>query len=273
MEQTRIQAGLGIAIRAALAAGKEIMSVYSDPAQDFGIEQKADKSPLTLADKAAHRCIVKYLEQTELPILSEEGESNPYEERKDWEAFWLVDPLDGTKEFIRRNGEFTVNIALVLNGRPHLGVIYVPAHQVLYYSDPLIGAYKISDIEEWSEEENLPRLIERSLRLPLPQSDKQAYVIVASRSHLSPETQAFIDEARKQYPQVEIISSGSSLKICMVAEGVADVYPRYAPTMEWDTGAGHAIACCAGKQIYQANSDHPLLYNKRDLHNPWFLVK
>ncbi len=273
MEQPRIQAGLGIAIRAALAAGREIMDVYTDPKQDFGIERKADNSPLTLADKAAHRCITKYLETTELPILSEEGRLEAYEKRREWDAFWLVDPLDGTKEFIKKNGEFTVNIALVLNGRPHLGVIYVPARRELYYGDSFIGAYKISDIGEWKEGDTLPQLIERSLRLPLPQRDKDAYVVVASRSHLSPETQQFIEKTREEYPVVETISSGSSLKICLVAEGTADVYPRFAPTMEWDTAAGHAIACCAGRQVYQAGTDRPLEYNKQDLHNPWFLVK
>ena len=273
MEQPRIQAGLGIAIRAALAAGRKIMDVYTDPKQDFGIERKADNSPLTLADKAAHRCITKYLETTELPILSEEGRLEAYEKRREWDAFWLVDPLDGTKEFIKKNGEFTVNIALVLNGRPHLGVIYVPAHRVLYYGDPLLGAYKITDIEEWKEGDTLPQLIERSQRLPLPQRDKESFVVVASRSHLSSETQEFIDRAKTEHPHVETISSGSSLKICLVAEGTADVYPRFAPTMEWDTAAGHAIACCAGRQVFQAGTETPLEYNKKDLHNPWFLVK
>jgi len=272
MEQTKVQAGLGIAIRAALAAGREIMRIYTDPSQDFGIERKADNSPLTLADKAAHQCIAKYLEQTTLPVLSEEGASEPYEKRRQWDAFWLVDPLDGTKEFIKRNGEFTVNIALVLNGRPHLGVIYVPVRRELYFADPLIGAYKKTDIDHWDEGSLLPDLMECSMRLPL-QQQRDAYVIVASRSHLSPETQLFIDEAQTQHAKVETISSGSSLKICLVAEGAADAYPRFAPTMEWDTAAGHAIAVCAGRQVCQAGTDLPLVYNKEDLHNPWFLVE
>ncbi len=273
MEQKKIQAGLGIAIRAALAAGREIMNIYTDPSQDFGIERKADNSPLTLADKAAHRCILKYLEQTELPVLSEEGAKEPYDKRSQWEAFWLVDPLDGTKEFIKRNGEFTVNIALVINGRPHLGVIYVPVRRELYFADPLIGSYKNSDIDQWIESERLPDLIGRSQRLPLPQPPRESYVIVASRSHLSPETQMFIDEAKSNHPSVETLTSGSSLKICLVAEGAADAYPRFAPTMEWDTAAGHAIAVCAGRQVCQAGTHMPLEYNKEDLHNPWFLVE
>lgn len=273
MEQNNTKSALGLAIRAALAAGRDIMAIYTDPSQDFGIERKADNSPLTLADKAAHRRIVEMLLQTTLPILSEEGRIENYEDRRNWVAFWLIDPLDGTKEFIKRNGEFTVNIALVLDGRPHLGVIYVPARRELYFGDPLLGAYKVTDIVELGEDKRLPDLLERAERLPLAQVDGRPFTIVASRSHLSAETEAFIEAARREHGHVETISSGSSLKICLVAEGTADVYPRYAPTMEWDTAAGHAIACCAGRQVYEAGTDRPLRYNKEDLHNPWFLVK
>lgn len=273
MNQSRLSSGITIAIRAALAAGREIMKIYTDPSQDFGVEKKADNSPLTLADKAAHKEIVSMLADTDLPILSEEGAHDAYEKRKDWEAFWLVDPLDGTKEFIKKNGEFTVNIALILNGRPHMGVIYVPVRRELYFGDPIIGAYKLTDIESLGEGERLPDLLEKAVRMPYAHPAKKVYTIVASRSHLSAETQAFIDEARKEHPDLEMVSSGSSLKLCLVAEGAADVYPRYAPTMEWDTGAGHAIVCCAGKQVYQAGTDKPLKYNKEDLHNPWFIVK
>lgn len=265
--------GLSIAIRAALDAGRHIMQIYTDPAQDFGIERKADNSPLTLADKAAHRVICDYLSTTNIPILSEEGAHAPYESRSSWEAFWLVDPLDGTKEFIKKNGEFTVNIALVIDHRPHLGVIYVPARRELYFGEPLLGSFKVNDIDQWSEEESLKDLMERATQLPVKRENPDTYVIVASRSHLSPETQEFIDQARAEHPRVECISSGSSLKICLVAEGAADVYPRYAPTMEWDTAAGHAIATCAGKQVYQAGTEQPLKYNKEDLHNPWFIVR
>lgn len=273
MQHTEIKAGLGIAIRAALAAGRAIMDIYTDPTQDFGIERKADNSPLTLADKAAHGIIAQALRETGLPLLSEEGAHAPYAERSEWEAFWLVDPLDGTKEFVKRNGEFTVNIALVIDERPHLGVIYVPVTHTLYFADPFVGAYKVEDITAWAEGETLPALIERAQQLPLPQEGKEAYTVVASRSHLSPETQAFIDEARKNHPRVETISSGSSLKMCLVAEGAADAYPRFAPTMEWDTAAGHAIAVCAGRQVLQAGTGQPLCYNKAELLNPWFLVQ
>lgn len=265
--------GLSIAIRAALEAGRRIMQIYDDPAQDFGIERKADNSPLTLADKAAHHAICSLLEPTGIPILSEEGAHEAYENRKGWEAFWLVDPLDGTKEFIKKNGEFTVNIALVLDHRPHLGVIYVPARRELYFGEPLLGAFKVTDIDQWDEEESLKQLLDRATQLPVKRDNPDTYVIVASRSHLSPETEDFINRAGAEHDRVECISSGSSLKICLVAEGTADVYPRYAPTMEWDTAAGHAIATCAGKQVYEAGTDKPLKYNKEDLHNPWFIVK
>lgn len=272
MEQNNLKTALGVAIRAALAAGQDIMKIYTDPNQDFGIERKADKSPLTLADKAAHKRIVEILSPLELPILSEEGKPEPYEVRSQWDAFWLIDPLDGTKEFIKRNGEFTVNVALILDTHPHIGVVYVPARKELYFGEPLLGAYKVSDIVEWDEKERLPDLLQRAQRLPLPQPEGKPYTIVASRSHMSPETELFIEEARKEHGEVETISCGSSLKLCAVAEGLADVYPRYAPTMEWDTAAGHAIVACTGHWVYQAGTDIPLKYNKEDLHNPWFLV-
>lgn len=267
------KAGLSVAIRAALEAGRRIMEIYTDPAQDFGIERKADNSPLTLADKAAHASIVEMLELTSIPVLSEEGAQIPFAERSQWDAFWLVDPLDGTKEFIKQNGEFTVNIALILGNRPHLGVIYVPARRELYFGEPLLGSYKVEDITEWDDDEKLMQLVRRATKLPIERQDKDAYIIVASRSHLSPETEDFIRRAQLEHERVETLNSGSSLKICLVAEGMADAYPRYAPTMEWDTAAGHAIAACAGCQVYQAGTTEPLVYNKEDLHNPWFLVK
>ena len=273
MNEQKIQSAITVAIRAAIMAGEDIMQIYTDPNQDFGIERKADNSPLTLADKAAHKRIVEMLADTELPILSEEGAHDAYENRKDWDAFWLVDPLDGTKEFIKKNGEFTVNIALVIGSRPHMGVIYVPAQKVVYFGDPLIGAYKIDNADVLAQDDRLPEILAKATRMPLENTGKKAYTIVASRSHLSPETEAFIEEARREHGEVELISSGSSLKICLVAEGAADVYPRYAPTMEWDTGAGHAIATCAGCRVLEAGTEKSLKYNKEDLHNPWFVVR
>jgi 3'(2'), 5'-bisphosphate nucleotidase len=257
---------ISIAIAAALEAGNEIMRIYDDPSQDFGIERKADNSPLTLADKAAHNCIVRHLEPTGIPILSEEGAHLPYEERKAWHRLWIVDPLDGTKEFIKKNGEFTVNIALVEDGKPVLGVIYVPATGVLYAGVVGEGAWKTPQPPLGGEQSSI------TIKLPLKGGGGSSFVIVASRSHLTPETEEYIEEMRRMHGEVQLISSGSSLKLCLVAEGTADVYPRFAPTMEWDTAAGDAIARAAGKVVVDAKNGQPLTYNKPDLHNPWFIV-
>lgn len=259
------------AIDAALAAGKEILDVYNDPASDFQIEKKADNSPLTLADRKAHEEIMTYLQDTKYPVLSEEGKHLPYKERSNWHTLWIVDPLDGTKEFIKRNGEFTVNIALVEEGVPVFGVIYVPVKQTLYWGDLATGAYKMEAITSRNGR-SLEEMMKSALRLPCSKNN-DTFVIVASRSHLSSETEDYIEEKRKVHSNVEIVSVGSSIKICWVAEGVADEYPRFAPTMEWDTAAGHAIAKAAGVEIYQAGKEEPLVYNKPDLLNPWFIVK
>lgn len=262
------------AVRAALLAGGDILEIYDDPASDFGIERKADNSPLTVADKQAHARILSLLRTTPWPVLSEEGRHADYAERRSWQTLWVVDPLDGTKEFIKRNGEFTVNIALVRDGVPVQGVIYVPVRRDLYFADEALGSYKLEDVERLAEDETLESLIGRSRRLPLARTaHTDAFVIVASRSHLSPETSLYIEEKCKEHARVEVISSGSSLKICLVAEGTADAYPRFAPTMEWDTAAGHAIARAAGKEVYRADTARPLQYNKVDLLNPWFLVE
>ena len=234
---------LKTAINASIEGGHAIMKVY---ASEFSIEHKEDKSPLTLADKNCNEVIESFLKNTNIPILSEEGAKIPYSERKDWEYSWLVDPLDGTKEFIKRNGEFTVNIALIHEGNPVMSCVDT-----------------IDDLEN---------LISVSCSLPI-QSERDSYVVVGSRSHMSKETEAFFDQKKIDYGNVEVMAVGSSLKLCMVAEGKADAYPRYAPTMEWDTGAGDAICRMAGFQVLQYNSDKPVEYNKEDLLNPWFLVK
>lgn len=258
------------AIDAALAAGEAILSIYEDPASDFQIERKADNSPLTIADRKAHQVISKMLSDTPYPILSEEGRSISYKERSQWESFWIVDPLDGTKEFIKRNGEFTVNIAWVSGSLPRMGVIYVPVKRILYFADERLGAYKLEGITS-REDATLGELMARAVKLP---SDKghEGYVVVASRSHLTPETEQFVKEARTNHSKVEMVSKGSSIKMCLVAEGLADVYPRFAPTMEWDTAAGHAIVRVAGGEIYRTDVYEPLHYNKENLLNPWFIV-
>jgi 3'(2'), 5'-bisphosphate nucleotidase len=256
---------LKVAIVAAHDAAEEIMRVYQDPRQNFDIEVKSDKSPLTRADRAAHKCIVRHLSETGIPILSEEGAYLPYEERKEWHRLWVVDPLDGTKEFIKKNGEFTVNIALVEDGSPVLGVILVPVTGMIYFGIVGVGAWKAASDSLGNEKE--------VLHLDGDAEREDVYTIVASRSHLNPETEQYINQMRNLHKAVKLISSGSSLKICLVAEGKADVYPRFAPTMEWDTAAGDAIIRASGKQIVNAETGQPLIYNKPDLHNPWFIVR
>lgn len=264
---------LVLAVKAALLAGEEIKIVYS---RDFTVELKDDRSPLTEADKRAHLKISETLEAAGIPILSEEGRQIPYDERKNWNRLWIVDPLDGTKEFIKRNGEFTVNIALIENGFPVLGVVYAPAIDTLYFSSELHGSYKIEISNEnihtfCNTGSTLENLIQKSIQLPV-QNPERPFTIVASRSHPSAETSAFIEEQKKTKGNIEYISKGSSLKICLVAEGAADVYPRFAPTMEWDTAAGQAIAEGAGKKLYRVHPTERMGYNREDLLNPWFIV-
>ncbi len=260
---------INTAIQAAIKAGKEILSIYNDPQSDFSIERKADNSPLTIADKASHRIINELLMATSLPVLSEEGKEIPYAERKKWESFWLVDPLDGTKEFIKRNDEFTVNIALITNGKPEMGVIYVPVTGALYVGITGTGAWKLENATDNSVFDTLQQSGEK-LTGNVPH-DK--YTVIGSRSHRNEETNQYIDKLREKHPQLEIISRGSSLKICQVAEGLADEYPRFGPTMEWDTAAGHAIANAAGKHLWLTDYSQELNYNKENLLNPFFIVK
>lgn len=262
------------AIRASLEAGSEIMNVYTDPNADFEIEKKADNSPLTIADRKSHMVIAARLASTPYPVLSEEGKKIPVEERQSWNELWIVDPLDGTKEFIKRNGEFTVNIAYVKNGKPEAGVIYTPVKEELYFADSQYGAYKIEHITQLDSDETVDSLISKAHRLPYQEeAQRSSFIIVASRSHLTPETEAYIEEMKQKHQEVETVSKGSSLKLCLIAEGKADVYPRFAPTMEWDTAAGHAIIRAMGKEVYQAGTQHPLVYNKEDLLNPWFIAE
>ncbi len=257
---------LRIAINASIEAGLEILTIYHAP---FEIEYKADESPLTTADTAANKIIMKHLSQTDIPVLSEEGRSIPYQERKNWTKLWIVDPLDGTKEFIKKNDEFTVNIALVANGKPTMGVIYAPVLDELYYGEQNLGAFKVS---EASKRFSNNKLNGKAQKLPLP-IIKTDFGIVASRSHLSAETSTYIDEMKTTHGSVQIITKGSSLKLCMIAEGMADVYPRFSPTSEWDIAAGHAIVNAAGGKIVQAeNHEKELFYNKEDILNPNFIA-
>ena len=250
------------AIKAALHAGKEILDVYYH--SDFDIEFKADNSPLTIADKRAHEVITEHLKTTNIPILSEEGESIDYEIRKTWKIFWLVDPLDGTKEFIRRNDEFTVNVALVEENSPIAGVVFEPVTGNLYWGDSN-GSFKVVY-------DSVKEVFSGAVKLPV-NSSRETFVIAGSRSHMNTETENYIRSVETHGKRVEMRSRGSSLKICMVAEGEADIYPRLSPTMEWDTAAGHAIVKYAGKNLYLFGTRVPLSYNRENLVNPWFIVE
>ncbi|HSI74479.1 MAG TPA: 3'(2'),5'-bisphosphate nucleotidase CysQ [Lunatimonas sp.] len=241
-----------IAKDASLDAGKAILAIYQNG--DIGLEIKEDQSPLTLADKAAHEVIMKHLAATGLPVLSEEGRAIPFAERKTWEYFWMVDPLDGTKEFVKRNGEFTVNIALINRNTPVMGVIYAPVLDWLYWGSADGGA--------WKQIGNNP-----PTRLK-PLQDQEVRTIVASRSHLNPETKEIIDS----YPGAETISMGSSLKFMLLGENKAQLYPRLAPTMEWDTAAAHGILLGVNGQVYQISGNTPIIYNKENLLNPSFVA-
>lgn len=259
---------LKLCIKAAFDAGNEILHFYNT---SFDIEIKSDNSPLTNADKAAHQVIAKVLETTNIPVLSEEGKSIPYESRKDWEYMWIVDPLDGTKEFIKHNNEFTVNIALVHNGTPVLGVVYCPPLKWMYYAaENGNGAWK--SIVDSYDSINVDQVIEQAVQLPVIDQSRK-FTVVASRSHMSPETTEFIDELKQKHGDIELISKGSSLKLCEVAEGSADIYPRFAPTSEWDTAAAHAVVSISGGRVINAKTNKPVVYNKEDILNPWFVVK
>ncbi len=275
------------AIKAAVEAGQAILEVYRG--DDFQVTEKEDHSPLTKADRAAHNVIISYLESTDIPILSEEGRDIPFSARSGWEQFWLVDPLDGTKEFIKRNGEFTVNIALISSGSPAYGVVYAPVLGNLYVGIPGEGAWLLNHL---ANDIRLKDVKQNGTRLPDGGSggvSESPFRVVASRSHLNDKTKQYLEQIRDKNGEIEIVSKGSSLKLCMVATGEADVYPRLGPTMEWDVAAAHAVVSGAGKNVFRlkeigkvSNSqekfatrwekDGKLKYNKQSLLNPYFLV-
>lgn len=231
-------------------AGEKIMAFYR---QDYEVTQKQDDSPLTEADMASHHCIVDGLRSLapKLAILSEEEEV-PWEERRDWEAFWLVDPIDGTKDFIKQTGEFTVNIALIEHGVPVMGVVTVPAQGIEYWGTRSSGAFRRQEGE--------------TVRLQVvePPAEKR---VVASKNHMNAETEAFIDSLGAHC----LVQAGSSLKFCRIAEGEADIYPRVGPTCEWDTGAAQAVLEAAGGQVLTFDGD-PLRYGKESVYNPHFVA-
>jgi 3'(2'), 5'-bisphosphate nucleotidase len=253
------------AIKTSISAGIAITEIYNS---DFSFKLKEDNSPLTKADIKSNEIIVNDLQKIGIPIISEESNQIPFSERKGWNRFWLVDPLDGTKEFLNRNGEFTVNIALIDNQKPIMGVIYLPIKGILYFAHNEIGAFKIESI--FNVDFTLNELIEKSVKIPeifIP----EVFTIVASRSHSNKETEDFIELQRTINGVVSLISKGSSLKFCMIAEGMADIYPRYGTTMEWDIAAGHAIINASGGKVLQINGE-AMQYNKEDLRNPYFIA-
>lgn len=256
-------------LNAVYLAADAIMEVYGQA--EIKSEKKDDNSPVTIADIRAHNIIEETLTKSGWPILSEEGEHASYEVRENWDYFWVVDPLDGTKEFIKGNGEFTINIALVKRDAPIWGVVHSPVLDWTYIGGPKVGSLKSTG------RLNYAQIKEKGRSLPgeLPKK----LTVVASRSHGSPLTESLLNKWEKKYGEIDRISMGSSLKICLVAEGSAHAYPRAALTMEWDTAAGHAIALgakCHMFRMEELNNElkwsHPLVYNKQNLLNPFFIV-
>ncbi len=241
-------------LRIAREAGEAILSIYNDPEKSGEVSFKSDSSPLTLADEASNDVIQRGLSALtpDIPVLSEEGRQIPYAVRKDWVSFWCVDPLDGTKEFVKRNGEFTVNIALIRNGIPVLGVIYVPVTNTMYYAGERIGAWKVNSGGE--------RSVLKVNRI------ESAWTAVGSRTHSSPEEH----DVLSAYPVVSTVYVGSSLKFCLIADGQAQIYYRQGPTMEWDTAAGQAILTLSGGKMTKLSGE-PFLYNKSSLLNGSFI--
>jgi len=255
------------AIETAVHAGAIIMDIYENQIVD--VERKSDNSPVTIADKTANEFIEKQLADTQIPVLSEEGEHAAYHIRKDWKQCWIVDPLDGTKEFIKRNGEFTVNIALVEDGKALLGVIYIPATKSLYFA--ITAAQQAFKLELDTHVVSRDMLKDAKQIFAAEESDE--ITLTSSHSYTNQKVLDLIDTLETEGKQVNLIMAGSSLKFCLMAEGQASYYPRYAPTMEWDTAAGHAICNAVGLEVYSLETHKPLQYNKENLLNPWFLVK
>ena len=260
----KLSQNLKLAIDAAIQAGKKIIEIYNS--DDFNLEYKLDDSPLTIADTASNKIIENILEASNIPILSEEGNILDFNNRKNLKHLWVVDPLDGTKEFIKKNNEFTVNIALIENSIPVIGVIYAPALNVLYFSERKLGAYKtrITALNKFD--------ISKAFRLPLVKKSNE-YKVLTSRSHLDENTLDYIDNLKVNNLKVVSVPMGSSLKFCLLAEGLADCYPRFSPCMEWDTAAGQIICEEAGFKVVDLKTMKPIIYNRENLINNYFIAK
>ncbi len=307
---------LDVALAASLEAGRKLLAIYRT---DYSVSSKADASPVTDGDLASEQAIFEILqrEAPEIPILSEEQAEIPYETRRDWRTAWVVDPLDGTKEFLKENGEFTTNIALIVDARPALGVVYAPAVGTIYWGSESAGAFRATVHAEASDGDAPDRLRSHGRRLPLmaaaagesrrtgqPRSETRPagagppapghsdephpaagsrpaaspaagrpFTIAASRSHLNEPTRRYISWLSTSRGEPAWITAGSAVKLCLVAEGSADVYPRLGTTMEWDTCAGDAVVRSAGAEVVAYATGAPLEYNKPDLRNPWFVVR
>jgi 3'(2'), 5'-bisphosphate nucleotidase len=261
------------AFNAALRAGAGIMEIYNGE-QEFLVNLKSDNTPITEADRRSHETIKDYLSRTRIPLMSEEGRDLLYEERCGWDLYWLVDPLDGTLEFIKRTGEFTINIALMVNNRPAIGVVYVPLSGKIYFAIEGRGAWKrIGMTPNPNAQMNISEIMRGAE--PLPQTDgaNDPKVVALSRSHISPDTHIVVDSLKEKFGKIEILTQGSSLKLCLVAEGFVDIYPRTTPTSEWDTAAGECILNEAGGSIRELEHNSTLNYNKPTLINPNFICK
>lgn len=273
------------ALVAAKEAGKVILEVYRG---EIDVTYKEDDTPLTLADERAHAAILNSLSSgsgRDIPILSEEGKQTLYQERRQWEYFWLVDPLDGTKEFVKRSDEFSVNVALIHRGRPVVGVVFLPAVDRIYFAADGLGSFKLEKAaaagqflfgngKTLQERAYFQGLLAAATRLPIQQPDKRSadgVNLVGSRAHGIEGLSDFIERMKQRYNKVEFVPAGSALKLCLVAEGKADLYPRFGPTMEWDTAAGHCVVEQSGGTVVSMKEKKPLAYNKRDLHNPYFV--
>lgn len=261
---------LPFAFNAAVRAGAEIMKVYNNR-EGYDIEVKRDNTPLTIADRLAHNKIKEVLGETRIPILSEEGREMLYDERKNWDMFWLVDPLDGTIEFIKGNNEFTVNIALMADNECVGAIVYVPYLGKMYFAERGCGAMVLEGIvpDENATYSN-DAIRQTAKALPLASASHDRFRIAVSRSHQTAETADFVEQMRKIYPEAEVVEQGSSYKFCLMAEGAIDYYPRTTTTYEWDTAAAELILAEAGGKTHSLPDHKPLQYNKENLYNPWF---
>lgn len=255
---------------AAVKAGDAIMKIYQHR-ETYDVSLKSDKTPITLADRMSHTTIKEHLGSTRIPVLSEEGREILYDERRNWEMFLLVDPLDGTLEFIKGNNEFTVNIALLYNNECVASVLYVPYHQKMYVAVKGTGAYLFRDVAPQENPSYTQNDMEAKMeRLPLASAAHTGFRVAVSRSHQTPETHQRIEALRASHPDLEVVEQGSSYKFCLLAEGEIDYYVRTTHTYEWDTAAGELILAEAGGATFSYPDNEPLRYNKEDLKNPWF---